>query len=44
MQRDTSTSGDGAAVRGVALWVIVGAGLLYGIVNTASQVVDLFSG
>ena len=44
MERDTSTSAHGAAVRGVALWAIVSAGLLYGVVNTASQVVDLFSG
>jgi hypothetical protein len=39
-----NTSGRGAEARGPALWLIVGAGLLYGVVNTASQVVDLFGG
>jgi hypothetical protein len=42
MDRDTTDRG--AEVRGIALWLIVLAGLLYGVVNTASQVVDLFSG
>lgn len=40
----TDTSGRGAELRGIGLWVIVSAGLLYGVVNTARQVVDLFSG
>jgi hypothetical protein len=39
-----TTTGRGAELRGIALWVIVSAGLLYGVVNTARQVVDLFSG
>jgi hypothetical protein len=42
MERDTSTRS--AEMRGMALWVIVSAGLLYGVVNTARQVVDLFGG
>jgi hypothetical protein len=42
MDRDTTDRG--AEVRGIGLWLIVLAGLLYGVVNTASQVVDLFSG
>jgi hypothetical protein len=33
-----------AATRAIALWFIVGAGLLYGIVNTADQAVKLFTG
>ena len=28
--------------RGIALWVIVTAALLYGVVNTLAKVVDLF--
>jgi hypothetical protein len=28
--------------RGVALWIIVTAALLYGVVNTLTKVVDLF--
>jgi hypothetical protein len=43
MELDTTT-GRGAEARGLALWLIVIGGLLYGVVNTASQVVDLFSG
>lgn len=31
------------AVPAVLLWVIVGAGLLYGVVQTLSKVVALFS-
>ncbi|MGI8780449.1 MAG: MFS transporter small subunit [Solirubrobacteraceae bacterium] len=41
---DQDTSRRGGEIRGMALWVIVGAGLLYGVVNTARQVVDLFGG
>ena len=33
-----------AEARAMALWVIVIGGLAYGIVNTFSAVVDLFSG
>jgi hypothetical protein len=29
--------------RGIALWIIVSAALLYGVVNTLTKVVDLFS-
>jgi hypothetical protein len=29
--------------RGIALWIIVAAALLYGVVNTLTKVVDLFS-
>jgi hypothetical protein len=39
-----SASDRGDAIRAIVLWVIVVAGLLYGIVNTASQVADLFGG
>jgi hypothetical protein len=35
---------DGFATRAIALWVLVAAGLAYGVVNTIKQVVDLFSG
>ena len=42
MRPDTTTRG--AELRGVALWVIVSGGLLYGVVNTVRQVVDLFGG
>ena len=41
-QMEPDTSARGAELRGYALWVIVSAGLLYGVVNTARQVVDLF--
>jgi hypothetical protein len=34
----------GSAARAYALWVIVSAGLLYGVVNTGAAVVDLFGG
>ena len=33
-----------AEARAMALWVVVLAGLTYGIVNTISKVVDLFGG
>ena len=29
--------------RGIALWIIVSAALLYGVVNTLAKVADLFS-
>jgi len=35
---------DDFAIRAILLWALVAAGLAYGIVNTISQVVDLFSG
>jgi hypothetical protein len=31
-------------IRAIALWILVAAGLLYGVVNTATQVVHLFGG
>jgi hypothetical protein len=34
----------GAAIRAIMLWIIVAAGLVYGVVNTATQVADLFGG
>jgi hypothetical protein len=34
---------DGFAVRAYALWVLVVAALAYGVINTISQVIDLFS-
>lgn len=38
------TSARGTAARAYALWVVVSAGLLYGVVNTVAKVVDLFGG
>jgi hypothetical protein len=35
---------DGFAVRAVFLWMFVAAALAYGVINTISQVIDLFSG
>ena len=35
---------DGTALRAYVLWVLVIAALAYGVINTASQVVDLFGG
>ena len=34
----------GAAVRAISLWILVAAGLVYGIVNTISEVTHLFGG
>ena len=34
----------GTVARAYALWVVVSAGLLYGVVNTGAKVVDLFGG
>ena len=39
-----SASDRGAAIRAISLWIIVATGLVYGIVNTASQVANLFGG
>ena len=36
--------GSSAAGRAKVLWVVVVAGLAYGVINTVTQVVDLFSG
>ena len=33
-----------AAIRALLLWVVVAAGLVYGIVNTATEVSHLFGG
>ena len=35
---------DAFAIRAVMLWILVGAALAYGVINTFSQVVDLFGG
>jgi hypothetical protein len=35
---------DTLAARAVFLWMLVVAALAYGVINTISQVVDLFSG
>ena len=35
---------DAFATRAVVLWMLVAAALAYGVINTISQVVDLFSG
>ena len=31
------------SARGIALWLIVGVALLYGVINTLAKVVDLFA-
>jgi hypothetical protein len=41
---DTDNTARGEELRGIALWFIVLAGLLYGVINTATKVVDLFGG
>ena len=38
------TAAKGTAGMAIVLWAIVIVGLLYGIVNTAGNVVDLFTG
>jgi hypothetical protein len=35
---------DTFAIRATLLWMLVAAALAYGVINTISQVVDLFSG
>ncbi len=35
---------DAFAPRAILLWMLVVAALVYGVINTISQVVDLFSG
>ena len=35
---------DTFATRAILLWMLVAAALTYGVINTVSQVVDLFSG
>ena len=35
---------DAFATRAIVLWMLVAAALAYGVFNTVSQVIDLFSG
>jgi hypothetical protein len=35
---------DAFAARAVFLWMLVAAALAYGVINTISQVIDLFGG
>ena len=35
---------DAFATRAIMLWMFVVAALTYGVINTAKQVIDLFSG
>ena len=35
---------DAFATRAILLWMLEAAALAYGVINTISQVVDLFSG
>ena len=35
---------DAFAIRAILLWMLVLAALAYGVINTISQVIDLFSG
>ena len=35
---------DSFAARAVFLWMLVAAALAYGVINTISQIVDLFGG
>ena len=35
---------DTFATRAILLWMLVVAGLAYGVINTISQIVDLFGG
>jgi len=35
---------DTLATRAILLWILVTAALAYGVINTISQVVELFSG
>jgi hypothetical protein len=34
----------GLELRAILLWIIVLAGLLYGVINTFTKVIDLFAG
>ncbi len=40
---EENTQNTTTATAGILLWVLVLAGLLYGVISTASKVVDLFS-
>ena len=35
---------DGFATRAILLWILVAAGLAYGVINTINQVIELFNG
>ena len=35
---------DTFAIRAILLWMLVVAALAYGVINTVSQIVDLFGG
>jgi hypothetical protein len=37
------TQNHATATAGILLWVLVPAGLLYGVISTAAKVVELFS-
>ena len=41
---DQPVTGSGAAGRAKVLWVVVSAGLLFGVVNTVSKAIQLFTG
>ena len=41
---ENAQHGSSAAGRARVLWVVVVAGLAYGVINTITQVIDLFSG
>jgi hypothetical protein len=41
---DGAAEGKGAAVTAIFLWLVVIAGLAYGLINTLRTVADLFSG
>ncbi|MDP9400321.1 MAG: hypothetical protein M3P39_05115 [Actinomycetota bacterium] len=41
---EQAVTGSSAAGRAKVLWVVVGAGLLFGIVNTVSKALQLFTG
>jgi hypothetical protein len=44
MRTTNETSAGGTQARALALWVLVCVGLLYGVINTALAVTDLFGG
>jgi hypothetical protein len=41
---ENTQHGSSAAGRARVLWVVVAGGLAYGVINTITQVIDLFSG
>jgi hypothetical protein len=43
-QGDGAAAAKGSAATAIFLWVVVIAGLAYGLINTFRTVVDLFSG